>query len=81
MLKSLFLHPSVFFISLWTILAVSHGDNYNKCAGFSDEMQQLVLIAVEDLRKSLKDLGSDLMIRFGSAENVILDLVKEVDTC
>lgn len=41
-------------------------------------MQEMVLFAVEDLRKSLKELGSDLMIRFGSAENVIQELVKEV---
>ncbi|KAK4572021.1 hypothetical protein RGQ29_030431 [Quercus rubra] len=45
---------------------------------FSEEMQEMVLFAVEDLRKSLKELGLDLMIRFGSAENVIQDLVKEV---
>lgn len=43
-------------------------------------MQEIILLAVEDLRKSLKDLGSDLMIRFGSAENVIRELVKEVVT-
>jgi deoxyribodipyrimidine photolyase len=41
----------------------------------------MVIFAVEDLRKSLMDLGSDLMIRFGSAENVIRELVKEVVTC
>ncbi|KAK7854879.1 pheophytinase [Quercus suber] len=45
---------------------------------FSDEMQEMVLFAVEGLRKSLKELGLDLMIRFGSAENVIQELVKEV---
>ncbi|KAA8539813.1 hypothetical protein F0562_026505 [Nyssa sinensis] len=45
---------------------------------FSDEMLELVLFALEDLRKSLKNQGSDLMIRFGSAENVIEELVKEV---
>ena len=44
-------------------------------------MQEMVLFAVEDLRKSLKELGLDLMIRFGSAENIIQDLVKEVVTC
>ena len=49
-------------------------------AGFSDEMLELILFAVEDLRKSLKDQGSNLMIRFGSAENVIRELVKEVIT-
>ncbi|KAF8379290.1 hypothetical protein HHK36_028723 [Tetracentron sinense] len=45
---------------------------------FSDEMLELVLFALEDLRKLLKDQGSNLMVRFGSAENVILELVKEV---
>ena len=44
-------------------------------------MQEMVLFAVEDLRKSLKELGLDLMIRFGSSENVIQELVKEVVTC
>ncbi|XWS37699.1 hypothetical protein CRYUN_Cryun19dG0067400 [Craigia yunnanensis] len=45
---------------------------------YSDEMLELVLFALEDLRNSLKEQGSNLMIRFGSAENVITDLVKEV---
>lgn len=46
--------------------------------GFSDETLELLLFAVKDLKKSLRDQGSDLMIRFGSAENVIRELVKEV---
>ncbi|KAK0598107.1 hypothetical protein LWI29_031698 [Acer saccharum] len=45
---------------------------------YSDEMLELVLFALEDLRKSLKEQGSDLMIRFGRVENVIRELVKEV---
>ena len=49
-------------------------------AGYSDEMLELVLVAMEDLRESLKDQGSNLMIRFGSAENVIREIVKEVVT-
>ncbi|RVW35259.1 hypothetical protein CK203_085833 [Vitis vinifera] len=47
-------------------------------AGFSDEMLELVLVAMEDLRESLKDQGSNLMIRFGSAEKTIREIVKEV---
>lgn len=43
-------------------------------------MLELVLFAVEDLKKSLKDQGSDLMIRFGNAESVIQDLAREVVT-
>lgn len=41
-------------------------------------MLELVLFALGDLRKSLKDQGSDLLIGFGNAEDVILKLVKEV---
>ncbi|XAR66151.1 (6-4)DNA photolyase [Bertholletia excelsa] len=45
---------------------------------FSDEMLELLLFALEDLRKSLKDQGSDLVIRFGTAEHIIKEFVKEV---
>ncbi|XP_071732695.1 uncharacterized protein [Rutidosis leptorrhynchoides] len=45
---------------------------------FTEEMLELLLFAVKDLRQSLKDLGSDLMIRLGKSESVIQDLVKEV---
>ncbi|XP_022736721.1 uncharacterized protein LOC111289719 [Durio zibethinus] len=45
---------------------------------YSDELLELVLFALEDLRNSLKGKGSNLMIRFGSAENVIAELVKEL---
>ncbi|KAG9454137.1 hypothetical protein H6P81_007041 [Aristolochia fimbriata] len=45
---------------------------------FSDEMLELVLLALKDLKKSLKNQGFDLLISFGSAENVIVKLVKEV---
>nr|KYP67915.1 hypothetical protein KK1_021530 [Cajanus cajan] len=49
---------------------------------FSDETLELVLLAVQDLRKSLRDRGSDLMIRFGNAESVIQQLATEVKaTC
>lgn len=47
-------------------------------AGYSDETLELLLFALESLRKSLKEQGSDLMIRFGRVENIIKDLVQEV---
>lgn len=50
-------------------------------SGYSNEMLELVIFALEDLRKSLKEQGSDLMIRFGRVENVIRELVEEVVTC
>lgn len=45
-------------------------------ADFTEEKLELLLFAVKDLRNSLKDLGSDLMIRSGRTESVIQDLVK-----
>ncbi|XP_059310484.1 uncharacterized protein LOC132061841 isoform X2 [Lycium ferocissimum] len=45
---------------------------------FSDEMLELLVFALEDLKISLKEQGSNLMIRFGTAESVIEGLVKEV---
>ncbi|KAK8521357.1 hypothetical protein V6N13_077464 [Hibiscus sabdariffa] len=45
---------------------------------YSDDMLELLLFALEDLRNSLKEQGSNLMVRFGSAENIIKELVKEV---
>ncbi|KAL4576494.1 hypothetical protein LXL04_012589 [Taraxacum kok-saghyz] len=43
-------------------------------------MLELLLFAVKDLRKSLKDVGSDMMIMSRRTESVIHDLVKEVIT-
>nr|XP_043612736.1 uncharacterized protein LOC122584748 [Erigeron canadensis] len=45
---------------------------------FTEEMLELLLFAVKDLRSSLKGMGSDLMIRSGTAESVIQHLVKQV---
>ncbi|XVE58698.1 hypothetical protein DITRI_Ditri04bG0189700 [Diplodiscus trichospermus] len=45
---------------------------------YSDEMLELLLFALEDLRSSLKEQNSNLMVRFGNAENIITELVKEV---
>lgn len=47
---------------------------------FNEEMFELLLFAVTDLRSSLKDLGSNLMVRLGRTESVIQELVKEVVT-
>lgn len=48
--------------------------------GFSDDMLVILLFALDDLKSSLKEQGSNLMIRFGTAESVIEGLVKEVLT-
>ncbi|VVA92596.1 unnamed protein product [Arabis nemorensis] len=45
---------------------------------YTTDSLELAIIALEDLRKSLKKQGSNLMLRYGNAEDVIEDLVKEV---
>ncbi|KAL0907838.1 hypothetical protein M5K25_022281 [Dendrobium thyrsiflorum] len=47
-------------------------------SGLSDEMLDLLFFALEDLKKLLKDQGSDLFIGFGSSEDVIMKIVNEV---
>lgn len=48
------------------------------CPGFSDEMLELLLFALEDLRRVLKEQGSDLLIVYGAAEKAVIELVKKV---
>ncbi|CAM8937447.1 unnamed protein product [Rhodiola kirilowii] len=47
---------------------------------FSDEVLEILLSAVDDLRKSLMDQGSNLMLRFGDAESIIQKTITEVWT-
>lgn len=56
------------------ILAIMH-------VGYSDEMLELVVFALEDLRQFLKEKGSNLMFRFGNAESVLQELVTKVLMC
>lgn len=46
--------------------------------GFSDEMLEMVILALEDLRACLRSRGSNLMVRFGRVENVLPKLAIEV---
>lgn len=41
-------------------------------------MLELLVFALQDLKKFLKDQGSDLLVGFGSAEDVIVKIVNEV---
>lgn len=47
-------------------------------AGFSEEMLEMILLALEDLRNSLRSQGFNLMLRLGNAEYVMQKLVREV---
>ncbi|CAD5187578.1 unnamed protein product [Musa acuminata subsp. malaccensis] len=44
----------------------------------SDEMRELLLFSVKELKELLKGQGSDLLLGFGSTEDVILELVNKV---
>ncbi|KAM7266414.1 hypothetical protein ACFE04_004311 [Oxalis oulophora] len=46
---------------------------------YSDEMLELLLLTLHDLRMSLKQQGSNLFIGFGRSEDVIRQLLKEVN--
>ncbi|KAJ8470631.1 hypothetical protein OPV22_024974 [Ensete ventricosum] len=44
----------------------------------SDEMRELLLFSVKELKELLKGQGSDLLLGFGTTEDVILELVNKV---
>ncbi|KAG8638487.1 uncharacterized protein LOC110600318 isoform X3 [Manihot esculenta] len=71
-------HPGLVQASKYPSLVPLYVFDRRILSCYSNEMLELVLFALEDLRKSLKDQGSNLMIRFGNAENVVRDLVQEV---
>ncbi|CAM6084786.1 unnamed protein product [Calypogeia fissa] len=48
-------------------------------AGRSDELVKALWDAVHDLRKSLQAIGSDLVIRFGTTQNVLSAIAREVE--
>ncbi|CAH1430369.1 unnamed protein product [Lactuca virosa] len=71
-------HPGLIAASKHTVVVPLYVFDHRILRCFTEEKLELLLFAVKDLRNSLKDLGSDLMIRFGRTESVIQDLVKEV---
>ncbi|KAJ8560389.1 hypothetical protein K7X08_004447 [Anisodus acutangulus] len=71
-------HPGIALASMQSTLVPLYIFDPRILSRFSDEMLELLVFALEDLRSSLKEQGSNLMIRFGTAESVIEGLVKEV---
>ncbi|KAL8224024.1 hypothetical protein R6Q57_019499 [Mikania cordata] len=71
-------HPGLIAASKHTIVVPIYVFDHRILRHFNEEFLELLLFAVKDLRNSLKDLGSNLMIRLGRTESVIQDLVKEV---
>ncbi|XP_045832181.1 uncharacterized protein LOC123923534 isoform X1 [Trifolium pratense] len=75
-------HPGLLAASKFQSIVPVYVFDHRILSRFSDEMLELVLFALQDLRESLRDRGSDLMVRFGNAENVIQNLAAEVQaTC
>lgn len=48
------------------------------CAGWSEERLSSLFDAVADLRRSLKSIGSTLVVRKGRSKDVLLALAEEV---
>ncbi|XP_076957579.1 uncharacterized protein LOC143633116 [Bidens hawaiensis] len=71
-------HPGLIAASKHASLLPLYVFDHRILRDFNEEMFELLLFAVTDLRNSLKDLGSNLMVRFGRTESVIQELAKEV---
>ncbi|CAN0902562.1 Cryptochrome DASH, chloroplastic/mitochondrial [Linum grandiflorum] len=71
-------HPGIVDASRFQSIVPVYVFDHRILSRYSDEMLELVLFALEDLRTSLIRLGSNLMIRFGDAESVIRSLAQEV---
>ncbi|KAF8008683.1 hypothetical protein BT93_K2368 [Corymbia citriodora subsp. variegata] len=75
-------HPGIVAASRYQSVVPLYVFDHRLLSRFSDEMLELLLHALSDLKDSLREHGSDLLIRYGSAEKVIQELVKEVNaTC
>ncbi|MED6167300.1 hypothetical protein PIB30_001194 [Stylosanthes scabra] len=72
-------HPALVAASSFQSLLPLYVFDRRILSRFSDEMLQLLLFALQDLRNALKDRGSNLMIRFGNAEHVIQQLAAQVN--
>ncbi|KAM6582164.1 hypothetical protein CsatB_009166 [Cannabis sativa] len=72
-------HPALVAASDHRDLVPLYVFDHRILSRFSDEMLEMVLLALEDLRNSLRSKGSNLVIRLGTAENVLRKLVKEVN--
>lgn len=70
-------HPGLIAASQHQMVVPLYVFDHRILRHFNEEMLELLLFAVQDLRNSLKEMGSDLMIRSGRTESVIQDLVKE----
>ncbi|CAH2077995.1 unnamed protein product [Thlaspi arvense] len=71
-------HPGLLSASKYKAVVPLYVLDRRILSRYTTETLELAIIALEELRNSLKKQGSNLMLRYGKAENVIQDLVKEV---
>ncbi|KAI4320063.1 hypothetical protein MLD38_033582 [Melastoma candidum] len=75
-------HPGLVAAAQYTDCLPLYVFDHQLLRCFSDEMLKLLVSAIGSLKSSLQGQGLDLMIRFGRAEKILLELVDEVNaTC
>ncbi|PKI54488.1 hypothetical protein CRG98_025002 [Punica granatum] len=70
-------HPGLVAAAQYRSIVPLYIFDHRLLSRYSDEMLELLLFALKDLKDSLIEQGSDLMIRIGSAEKVLPELAKE----
>ncbi|PQM37504.1 uncharacterized protein Pyn_23173 [Prunus yedoensis var. nudiflora] len=71
-------HPALLAASNHNAVVPLYIFDHRIISRFPEKMIEMLVLALQDLRSSLRDKGSNLMIRLGSAESAIQELVKEV---
>lgn len=62
----------ILFLNIYGLFVIS------SYAGFADDILELLLFSLEDLRKALRDQGSDLVVAFGDVEDEIIKVANQV---
>ncbi|KAL1201177.1 Pheophytinase [Cardamine amara subsp. amara] len=71
-------HPGLLAASKHRAIIPLYVFDHRILSRYTTDTLELAILALEELRNSLKKQGSNLMLRYGNAENVIEELVKEV---
>ncbi|GAU45669.1 hypothetical protein TSUD_268360 [Trifolium subterraneum] len=72
-------HPGLLAASKFQSIVPVYVFDHRILSRFSDEMLELILFALQDLRKSLRDRGSDLMIRMEQVQATCIFAEQEVE--
>ncbi|XP_057849899.2 uncharacterized protein LOC131060609 isoform X1 [Cryptomeria japonica] len=72
-------HPGLVRASQFKTLIPVYVFDHDICSRLSSQMLEMLIDAVQNLKQLLRDQNSDLIIRYGRAEDILLALVKEVN--